>query len=339
MGRAPPTVSRGRRDPRGRRPAGLASTACAPRRSATTSPPTCSSTSGSPPGARCATSSSRSRSRQLADGKLPEGGHLAHRRRGRLAAALTASCGPIRSSSRSVRAVAPASVTASTSTSVRTSTRSSLRRSGGSVERLVGAARGRAGRPPRRGRGPSTAWPGDVHQLVVVDVHAGYPAIQPERGSVHRDDQAGWVRQRRGRRRRSPTNDPRASPRDSASAGSATTTCSRSGRWSTAAQRSSTLPRSSSSGNSPSRPSGTPASTTTCTWCRPARRPGARPRPGGAGEQLVADDDGLPRLEGPAADRGPGALDVAAAQPQAPVLAPDLDRGAERLVGRLRRVR
>jgi hypothetical protein len=57
----------------------------------------------------------------------------------------------------------------------------------------------------------------------------------------------------------------------------------------------------------------------------------------GTGQQLVADDHGLPLLEGPAADAAPGPLDILAAQAPGPVLASQLDGGAERLVRRLGR--
>ena len=84
---------RGRRDPRRRRSAGLASTGSGPRRSPTTSVPMSSSTSGSPPATRCATSSSRSPWPTSPPARCRRRSTALHRGRGRLAAALTRSAG------------------------------------------------------------------------------------------------------------------------------------------------------------------------------------------------------------------------------------------------------
>ena len=178
---------------------------------------------------------------------------------------------------------------------------------------------------------------GDLDQLVVVDVYAGGLGDQPQRGLVRRATRACRVRQR-SRSASNPTSDPRARHATVASVGSVTRTCSRSGLLIAAAQRSSTLPRWSSSGNSADPAVGDPS-----------EHDDVHPRAGQPVDQerdlvsVAPASSSWPTttvcrcLQGPAADRAPGALDVLAAQPPGAVLAAELDGGAERLVGRLRR--
>ena len=274
----------------------------------TTRPPRCSSTCGSPRAGRCATSSSRSRSSSSPTASCPRRSPHALRTktpgsrtdRLRSTSAELASSFAVRLHLGRRRSRTSASVEHVHTLVVRRACRvgrARARPQRHQVAQVAGARRTPVRRRPwpsprrdRRARRGPTWTP-------------AYSAIsRSEAASAGTTRPAGSGSESRSASK--PTSNPSARHATVASAGSVTTTCSRSGLLVAAAQRASTLPRSSSSGNSPTRPSGTPASTTTCT-CG-AGQPVDQQRDlvsGCAGEQLVADDDGLPLLEGPAADR------------------------------------